>query len=131
MQIDAQNFPFVEMDYSDAGEQTIEDTLAVFDACLARKEWFVFLSGGADFDKDPSENAADRRTVSLWMKQRKPELRDYAKAMYYIETSPVKRLAAKAFSVIYGKFWGHPMIVTDSREDALRQARALLGLAAE
>lgn len=130
MQIDVQDFPFVRMDYSGEGHQTIEETLQFFEHCLVRKEPFVFLGGGADFDKDPNEKIADRRAVALWMKKHKADLRGYVKAMYYIEPSAVKRLAAKAFSVIYGKFWGHPMIVTESREDALQQARILLGLTA-
>ena len=131
MQIDIQDFPLVKMDYSGEGKQTIEETLQIFEQCLQRKQAFVFLAGGADFDKDPGESVADRRAVSLWMKQHKADLRDYVKAMYYVEQSSVKRLAAKAFSVIYGKFWGHPMIVTDNRDDAVRQAYELLGLSSE
>lgn len=131
MQIDIQDFPLVKMDYSGEGKQTIEETLQIFEQCLQRKQAFVFLAGGADFDKDPSESVADRRAVSLWMKQHKTELHDYVKAMYYVEQSSVKRLAAKAFSVIYGKFWGHPMIVTENRDDAVRQAYELLGLSSE
>lgn len=131
MQIDIQDFPLVKMDYSGEGKQTIEETLQIFEQCLQRKQAFVFLAGGADFDKDPGESVADRRAVSLWMKQHKVDLRDYVKAMYYVEQSSVKRLAAKAFSVIYGKFWGHPMIVTENRDDAVRQAYALLGLSSE
>lgn len=131
MQIDIQDFPLVKMDYSGEGTQTIEETLQIFEQCLQRKQAFVFLAGGADFDKDPGESVADRRAVSLWMKQHKADLRDYVKAMYYVEQSSVKRLAAKAFSVIYGKFWGHPMIVTENRDDAVRQAYALLGLSSE
>ena len=131
MQIDIQDFPLVRMDYSGVGNQTIEQTLQVLEQCLQRKQAFVFLAGGADFDKDPNENVADRRAVAVWMKQHKAELRDYAKAMYYVEASTVKRLAAKAFSVIYDKFWGHPMIVTESRDDAVCQAYELLGLSSE
>ncbi|MBX8783681.1 hypothetical protein HBA94_07880 [Ochrobactrum sp. GRS2] len=131
MQIDIQDFPLVRMDYSGASHQTIEETLQIFEQCLQRKQAFVFLGWAADFDKDPNENVADRRTVSLWMKQHKAELRDYVKAMYYVEPSAVKRLAAKAFAVIYGKFWGHPMIVTESRDEAVRQAYELLGLSSE
>lgn len=131
MQIDIQEFPLVRMDYSGAGNQTIEETLQVLEQCLQRKQAFVFLGGGADFDKDPNENVADRRAVAVWMKQHKAELRDYAKAMYYVEASTVKRLAAKAFSVIYGKFWGHPMIVTASLDEAVHEARQLLEMSSE
>ena len=131
MQIDIQDFPLVRMDYSGVGNQTIEQTLQVLEQCLQRKQAFVFLAGGADFDKDPNENVADRRAVAVWMKQHKAELHDYAKAMYYVEASAVKRLAAKAFSVIYGKFWGHPMIVTENHDDAVREAYELLGLSSE
>ena len=131
MQIDIQDFPLVRMDYSGAGKQGIEETLQIFEQCLQRKQAFVFLGWAADFDKDPNENVADRRAVSLWMKQHKAELRDYVKAMYYVEPSAVKRLAAKAFAIIYGKFWGHPMIVTESRNEAVRQAYELLGLSSE
>ncbi|MDR0253583.1 MAG: hypothetical protein LBI75_10410 [Brucellaceae bacterium] len=131
MQIDIQDFPLVRMDYSGEGKQTVEETLQIFEQCLQRKQAFVFVAGGADFDKNPDESVADRRTVSLWMKQHKVELRDYVKAMYYVETSSVKRLAAKAFSVIYGKFWGHPMIVTENHDEAVLQARQLLGISSE
>lgn len=131
MQIDIQDFPLVRMNYSGAGQQGIEETLQIFEQCLQRKQAFVFLGWAADFDKDPNENVADRRAVSLWMKQHKAELRDYVKAMYYVEPSAVKRLAAKAFAVIYGKFWGHPMIVTESRDEAVKQAYELLGLSSE
>ena len=131
MQIDIQDFPLVRMDYSGEGNQTIEETLQIFEQCLQRKQAFVFLAGGADFDKDPGEGVADRRAVALWMKQNKADLRDYVKAMYYVEQSSVKRLAAKAFSVIYGKFWGHPMIVMPSNDEAVQQAHMLLEQSSE
>lgn len=131
MQIDIQDFPLVRMDYSGEGNQTIEETLQIFEQCLQRKQAFVFLAGGADFDRDPGESVADRRAVSLWMKQNKADLRDYVKAMYYVEPSSVKRLAAKAFSVIYGKFWGHPMIVMQSNDEAVQQAHMLLEQSSE
>lgn len=126
MQIDIQDYPFVRMDFSGAGSQSTEETLQIFDDLLKRKQAFVFLAGGADFDKDPRDNAAERRLVALWMKQHKDEVRTYPKAMYYIEASSVKRLAAQAFAVVYGKFWGHPMIVKATEQEALEDARKLL-----
>ena len=39
--------------------------------------------------------------------------------MVLVEPSASKRLAGKAFAVMFGKFWGYPLHFGTSRDDAL------------
>jgi hypothetical protein len=79
-----------------------------FDALLARRQAFVILSEEG-FDEDGHEHPQEeRKRASLWMKRNKAAIRAYIQGMVLVEPSAAKRLAGKAFAVMFGKFWGYP-----------------------
>ena len=60
------------------------------------------------------------------MKKHKAELRTLVLAMIVIEPNVAKRMAMKPFGVAFAKFWGYPMKLTTSREEAMQLAEKLL-----
>lgn len=125
MFLDSSAFPLVWMRQtapSSASPQAPFDELANL---LARKQAFVFLSEEGYNDHEHGQE--ERKQTSLWMKKHKVDIRAFIKAMILIEPNAAKRLAGKAFAVMFGKFWGYPLLVTASREEALETAFRLLG----
>lgn len=64
------------------------------------------------------------------MKKHKLQLRTLVLAMIVVEPSQAKRVAYKAMSAMFAKFWGYPMILAASREQAIDMARELLSTGA-
>ena len=62
------------------------------------------------------------------MKKHKVELRRLVLAMVLVEPNSAKRLGLKAFSVVFAKFWGYPLLLAPSREQAIEMARELLSM---
>lgn len=60
------------------------------------------------------------------MKKHEADLRALVLAMIVIAPSPTKRLAFKPFGVAFAKFWGCPMRLAASHEEALEIAAGLL-----
>ena len=60
------------------------------------------------------------------MKQNKAVIRAYIQGMVMVEPDCAKRLAGKAFAVMFNKFWGYPLHFGGSRDDALDIAGSLL-----
>ncbi|MCD5983915.1 MULTISPECIES: hypothetical protein [Pseudomonas] len=125
MRIEANQFPLVWLQKATRGYSQ-EDSLAQFEALLARHEPFVLLSNEG-LDNEQTEHSPDEmKQMALWMKRHKSELKQYVKASIYVESSLTKRLAGKAFSVVYEKFWGYPMLMTATENEALLLAETLL-----
>ncbi|MEE5039785.1 hypothetical protein V2K11_16285 [Pseudomonas alliivorans] len=125
MRIEANQFPLVWLQKATQGYSQ-EDSLAQFEALLARHEPFVLLSNEG-LDKEQTEHSPDEmKKMALWMKRHKSELKQYVKASIHVESSLTKRLAGKAFSVVYEKFWGYPMLMTATEDEALLLAETLL-----
>ncbi|MEE5120347.1 hypothetical protein V2K50_10875 [Pseudomonas alliivorans] len=125
MRIEANQFPLVWLQKATQGYSQ-EDSLAQFEALLARHEPFVLLSNEG-LDKEQTEHSpAEMKQMALWMKRHKSELKQYVKASIHVESSLTKRLAGKAFSVVYEKFWGYPMLMTATEDEALLLAETLL-----
>ena len=96
-----------------------------FEANLQRGEPFVLLTDtvpAEDHEHPPEE---EKRTA-LWTKKHKVELRKLVLAMILVETHSAKRLGYKAFAVVFAKFWGYPLLLAASREQAIEMARELL-----
>ncbi|WP_430512194.1 hypothetical protein [Pannonibacter phragmitetus] len=125
MPMDNSNFPFVWMSYADAPDHDHDDDFASFEENLKRGEPFVVLS-----DSVPSEehehSQEERKRTALWMKKNKAGLRKLVLAMIIVEPSAAKRLAFKAFGITFAKFWGYPMMLASSRDEAMVIARKLL-----
>jgi hypothetical protein len=125
MHINATQFPFVWMQKTTLSNSQ-EESLAEFEALLARHEPFVLLSNEGLDNKEVEHSMDERKQMALWMKRHKSELKRYVKASIHIEPSVTKRLAGKAFAVVYEKFWGYPMLMTATEDEALALAQTLL-----
>lgn len=126
MQIDDSQFPVVWMRLNASGTDAEASPFAGFEALLARKEAFVLLNDEG-LDKDTHDHSQEEmKQTSLWMKRHKSELRAFVKAGIYIEPSTAKRMANKAFALVYEKFWGYPMLMVATREEALTLAQHFL-----
>ncbi|QTP37134.1 hypothetical protein B7759_05776 (plasmid) [Burkholderia glumae] len=88
------------------------------------------LCGHQHLDKGRQEEhehpPEEMKQTSLWMKRHKSALRAFVRAGIYIEPNTAKRLATKAFALMYEKFWGFPMLTVATRDEALALARILL-----
>ncbi|MDN7669591.1 hypothetical protein QZM08_25345 [Burkholderia vietnamiensis] len=126
MLIDGTQFPLVWMRLNAPGTDPEASPFAEFEALLARKEVFVLLNDEG-LDKSEHEHSPEEmKQTSLWMKRHKSELRAFVKAGIYIEPSTAKRLATKAFTMVYEKFWGYPMLMVATKDEALALAQKLL-----
>jgi hypothetical protein len=126
MLIDAAQFPVVWMRINAPANRPDASPFAEFEALLARKEVFVLLNNEG-LDKGEHEHSPEEmKQASLWMKSHKSELRAFVKAGIYIEPSAAKRLATKAFTLVYEKFWGYPMLMVATKDEALALAQKLL-----
>jgi hypothetical protein len=126
MLIDATQFPLVWMRFSKRGSDPNASPFAEFEVLLARKEMFVLINDEG-LDKGEREHSkGEAKQITLWMKRNKTDLRTFIKAGIYIEQNAAKRLAAKVFASVYEKFWGYPMLIVATKDEALTLARTLL-----
>ncbi|PPU84447.1 hypothetical protein XsacCFBP4641_03860 [Xanthomonas sacchari] len=125
MPMNSSNFPLVWMNLSQEPGHDHQQDFDEFEANLRRGEPFVILSDSTpseDHDHTPEE----KKRTALWMKKHKAELRRLVLAMIQIEPNSAKRVGYKAFAVLFAKFWGYPMLLAASREQALEMAKELL-----
>ena len=129
MTMNSSDFPLVWLNFSHQPGHDAQKDFDEFEANLKRGESFVILS-----DSSPSEDhehtPEEKKLVSLWMKKHKLQLRTLVLAMIVVEPSQAKRVAYKAMSAMFAKFWGYPMILAASREQAIDMARELLSTGA-
>lgn len=125
MSMDSADFPLVWMSFLHEPGHDHEKDFEAFEANLKRGEPFVLLSDTAPAEEHEHSPEEKKRTA-LWMKQHKTDLRRLVLAMILVEPSPTKRMGYKAFSVLFAKFWGYPLFLTASREQAIEMAKALL-----
>ncbi|MGZ2749063.1 hypothetical protein [Burkholderia stagnalis] len=123
MHIDASSFPFVRMGYDPSRDEPMDIVLGRLSELLRGGKPFVFLSEG-DFNDGGGEG--DRRNVSLWMKANKAEIVRLIKGLVHVEPDAAKRAAAEQFSEGFAKFWGYPMAVVATHQDAQQRAEGLL-----
>ncbi|ARP82321.1 hypothetical protein CAL12_16850 [Bordetella genomosp. 8] len=126
MLMDVSKFPLVWMELNAPGPDPGASPFAEFEALLARKEVFVLLNDEGLDSGAPEHSPEEMKQASLWMKRHKSELRAFVKAGIYIEPNAAKRLATKAFALVYEKFWGYPMLTVETKDEALTLARKLL-----
>lgn len=126
MSIDATEYPIVWMDYEPSRGVPVAEALASISALLARNQPLVFLAQNEPGDTHRQDGAEERRAVALWMKANKHEIRRLALGHVQIVPEAAKRVAMRAFSVVFAKFWGYPMFVVASVEEARAKAGSLL-----
>ena len=125
MPLDSTNFPLVWMSYDHGPGHDHDEDFEALELNLKRGTPFVLLTDSA-MTEDEEHSQEEKKRTSLWMKKHKAELRALVLAMIVIEPSTAKRLAFKAFGVAFAKFWGFPMKLAPSREEAMEIAAELL-----
>lgn len=125
MSFDSTSFPLVWVTFEQGPDHDHDKDFKAFEANLMRGEPFVLLTDSTP-DEDHEHSQEEKKRNALWMKKHKAELRHLVLAMIAIEPSAAKRLAFKAFGVAFAKFWGYPLRIASSREEALEIAGNLL-----
>ncbi|SQF97949.1 GntR family transcriptional regulator [Paucimonas lemoignei] len=128
MLINSSDFPYVWMNLAQEPGHDHEKDFAEFEANLQRGEPFVILTDTAPAD-DHEHSPEEKKRTALWMKKNKVELRKRVLAMIMIEPNSAKRLGFKAFAVVFAKFWGYPLLLAATPDEAMEMARALLAKA--
>ena len=126
MRIDDAHFPFVLINMTAPVKDPVASPFSEFEALLARKTPFVLLNDEGFIENKHEHSADEMKLTTRWMKAHKNELRTFVKASIMIEPNIVKRTAARPFAVIYEKFWGYPLLMVPSKEEALATAKTLL-----
>jgi len=126
MLIDAARFPLVWMRMNAPSNNPDAAPFSDFEALLARKETFVLFNDEGLDSAEHEHSPEEMKQTSLWMKRHKSELRAFVTAMICIEPSAAKRLAARAFAVVYEKFWGYPILMVANEDEAFACAQELL-----
>lgn len=126
MHIDAIQFPLVWIQIATPSKNPEDPPFAEFKALLARNEVFVLLND-EDLDEGEHEHWSEEiEQTSLWMKRHMSDLRAFVKASIHVEPSTAKRLPSKALAIAYEKFWGYPILIAATKEEALAMAHNLL-----
>jgi hypothetical protein len=125
MPANSSDFPYVWMSFTQGPEHDHQKDFAELEANLQRGEPFVLLTDTVPAE-DHEHSPEEKKRTALWMKRNKIELRKWVLAMIMIEPNSAKRLAFKAYAVVFAKFWGYPLLLTASREQAMEMARELL-----
>jgi hypothetical protein len=126
MYLDNSNFPLVWMSLTGSADRDTGLFYAEFESLLAREQSFVLLSDDKHDENSHEHTPAERKQITLWMKKNKSALRSFVKGMVQIEPNAAKRVATKAFAVMFGKFWGYPLLVAASKTQALEIAQKLV-----
>ena len=126
MLIDSSQFPLVWIRINTPSSATNASPFDEFETLLIKKEPFILLNDEG-LDKGDHENTpAEMKQTTRWMKKNKSKLKAYVKVAIYIEPNIAKRIASKAFAVVYEKFWGYPMLMVATKEEALSLANNFL-----
>lgn len=125
MPLDSTNFPLVWMSYDHGPDHDHDEDFAALEANLKRGVPFVILTDSAPAE-DHEHSQDEKKRTALWMKKHKAALRTLVLAMIVIEPNVAKRLAFRPFGVAFAKFWGYPMWLAMSREEAVKIAAELL-----
>lgn len=127
MSINSSHFPLVWMNLTQEPGYDHQPDFEEFEANLRRGEPFVLLTDTAPAE-DHGHSPEEKKRTALWMKKHKVELRKLVMAMILIEPNAAKRLGFKAFAMVFAKFWGYPLLLASSREQATEMARELLSM---
>jgi len=125
MPLDSRDFPIVWMNYDQSPDHDHDEDFEAFEVNLKRGAPFVILTDSAPTEEHAHSREEKKRT-SLWMKKHKAELRTLVLAMIVIEPSAAKRATFKAFGIVFAKFWGYPLKLASSRDEAMEIAAKLL-----
>ncbi|CAM3814107.1 ATP--cob(I)alamin adenosyltransferase [Bordetella sputigena] len=130
MSMNSSDFPLVWMNLTQEPGHDQQKDFDEFEALLQRGEPFVLLTDTAPAE-DHEHSPEEKKRTALWMKKHKVELRRLVLATVLVEPNSAKRLSFKAFAVVFAKFWGYPLLLAQSREQAVEMARELLSMDAK
>lgn len=127
MKINTDDFPRVRMNYSMEPDASFDVVLGAISSLLERKQPFVFICTGlpAESNKDNDE-VDERRKITCWMKDNKSEIRQLIKGHIHIVPEENIRTELVGFSVTFERFWGYPVFIVASENDARAKAKDLL-----
>lgn len=126
MVMNSSAFPLVWMNLTQEPGHDHQKDFDEFEANLRRGEPFVLLTDTVPTVEDHEHLPQEKKRTSLWMKKHKVELRRLVLGMILVEPNTAKRLAYKAFAAVFAKFWGYPLLLAESREQAVEMAKQLL-----
>jgi len=119
-----ENFPIVRISYQAEDAVSVDETIAIYESLLSRKETFVFISEGA-FPEQQNDHE-DRKQVAAWVKAKREVLTQYVKALIHIEPDENIRLETQKFANNFIKFTGYPMFIVDNQQQAQKVIDAVL-----
>ncbi|QDI03384.1 hypothetical protein E4A48_06445 [Xanthomonas cerealis pv. cerealis] len=125
MSMNNSDFPLVWMNLTQEPGHDHQKDFDEFEKNLQRGEPFILLTDTAPAE-DHEHSPEEKKRTALWMKKHKVELRRLVLALILVEPNSAKRLGFKAFAVVFSKFWGYPLLLAPSREQAIEMARELL-----
>lgn len=126
MFMNSSDFPLVWMNLTQEPGHDHQKDFDEFEANLRRGEPFVLLTDTVPTVEAHEHLPQEKKRTALWMKKHKVELRRLVLAMIMVEPNSAKRLGYKAFAAVFAKFWGYPLLLAESREQAVEMARELL-----
>ncbi|MDP9894991.1 hypothetical protein J2W32_003747 [Variovorax boronicumulans] len=118
-------FPLVWMNLTQGSGHDHQKEFDEFEANLGRGEPFVLLTDTVPAE-DHEHSPEEKKRKVLWMKKHKAELRRLVLATILVEPNSAKRLGFKAFAALFAKFWGYPLLLAASREQAVEMAKEIL-----
>ena len=134
MRIDDSKFPIVLVDFQHSMEQVEKESynhdkaMEAFTGLFEREIPFVMISTGEAPEENHKHAREDTRRVNAWRKANKEKLK-YILSTIQVEPSKVKRMGLALFATVYEKFWGNPLLVAQTQEEALRIAGKVLNQA--
>ena len=126
MILDSTYFPLVWMNVGSAAIDTRDEGFAAFEALLARAEPFVLLDADRARQPEREPDHEERKQLALWMKRHKAALRAYVRGQVLIETDSLKQQAALLFAPKFEAFWGYPLHIVATQEEAFQVANRLM-----
>ena len=126
MLIDSSQFPLVWMRINAPCSTANDSPFDEFEALLIKEQPFILLNDEGLDKGDHEHTPEEMKQTTRWMKKNKSKLKAFVKVAIYIEPNIAKRIASKAFAVVYEKFWGYPMLMVASKEEALSLANNFL-----
>ena len=131
MIIDDSRFPIVLIDFQHSLEEVQnenhnhDNNMAMFTDLFEREKPFVMISTGETPKEKHKHSREETRKINAWRKINKEKLK-CLKATIQVEPSKVKLVAMTLFAPVYEKFWGNPLLLAQTQEEALKIAKNVL-----
>jgi len=125
---DKTEFPIITISYKSTDKQSVEDVLAKFDALLAKRQKFLFISEGSFDETENEQDYESRKKIVTWVKANRQTLSKYILALIHLEQDSEQRVKMEHFSKMYITFSGYPMHIVSHQNELDRLVTQLLNL---